>query len=113
VSRTDLGAPAKPVLPESEVARRVLLLAELQAALDALGAQAVLVRNRRIVLRDEGSDLGSSGPTDPQLHIFLGDGSEIATTDGTQYEFTTAQAHPADDPQAAAGSILGRLHAHR
>lgn len=110
MSPTDLNAPAKPVLPESEAARRVLLLTELQAALDALGVQAVLARNRRIVLRAEGSSLGASGPTDPQLHIFLDDGTEIATTDGTRYHFTTAQAHPASDPQAAAASLASRLH---
>jgi transcriptional regulator with XRE-family HTH domain len=49
----------------------------------------------------------------PQLHIFLADSTEVATTDGTQYEFITVQAHPADDPQAAAASILGHLHACR
>jgi hypothetical protein len=110
---TASNAAARPVLAESEVARRVTLLAKLQAALAALDVQAVLVRNRRIVLRAEGCSFRSSGPTDPQLHIFLDDDTEIATTDGTRYEFTTTQPHPASDPQAAAASLLGRLHAHQ
>lgn len=106
-------AAAPPILPDAEVARRVALLAELQAALDALGVQAVLVRNRRIVLRAAGSGREPCGPTDPQLHIFLRDGTEIATTDGALYEFSTGPTHPVSDPQAAADSLVSRLHLHR
>lgn len=104
--------PARPVLAESEVTRRLMLLVELQAALAAHGVQSLLVRNRRIVLRAQGSGLEPSGPTDPQLHIFVGDGTQIATTDGARYEFTTGPAHPASDPQAAAASIASRLRIH-
>jgi hypothetical protein len=113
-AKTDTAsARDQPVLPAAEVTRRVTLLAELQDAFTAHDVQAVLVRNRRIVLRATGTGLEPSGPTNPQLHVFLGDGTEIATTDGTQYEFTTGPAHLIGDPQAAATSLLGRLPAHR
>lgn len=104
------GTADQPIISDAEVTRRVALLAELQAALGAAGVQALLVRNRRIVLRSAGTGREPSGPTDPQLHIFLDDGTEIATTDGTRYEFTTGPAHPATDPQAAVDSLTGRLH---
>lgn len=103
----------RTILREAEVIRRLTLLTELQAALAALGIQSLLVRNRRLVLRSAGNSLEPSGPTDPQLHIFGNDGTEIATTDGTNYEFSTCPAHPADDPQAAAASLYGHLHLHR
>lgn len=110
---TTPNTAVRPVLAESEVTRRVMLLAELQAALDALGIQAVLVRNRRLVLRAAGSGLEPSGPTDPQLHIFADDGTEIASIDGARYEFSAGPSCPADDPQAAAASLACLLHVHR
>ena len=99
----------QPVLPDAEVARRVTLLADLQAALTALKVQSVLARNHRLVLLSAGNGPEPSGPTSPQLHIFFDDGTVIATTDGTRYEFTAAPARPAGDPQAAAASLLNRL----
>src|SRR5215467_7081154 len=104
---------ARPVLTDAEATRHVMLLAELQAALATRGMQSLLVRNRRLVLRAEGSGLEPSGPTDPQLHVYADDGTEIATTDGARYEFTTGPACPAGDPQAAAASLASRLHVHR
>jgi hypothetical protein len=50
----DTILPATSVLPGHEVQRRVALLAELQRALEAEGIQAVLVTNRRLVLRSVG-----------------------------------------------------------
>ncbi len=100
----------QPVLAQSEVTSRVTLLAELQAALAALGIQSVLVRNRRLVLRSAGNGMEPSGPTNPQLHVFAPGGTQIATTDAARYEFTTGPACPADDPQAAAVSLRDRLH---
>lgn len=105
--------PARPILDESEVIQRVMLLAELQVALVARGMQSLLVRNRRIVLRSAGTGLEPSGPTNPQLHIFQDDGTEIATTDGTRYEFATRLVHPVADPQAVAESLASHSHAHR
>lgn len=104
--------PGKTILHEAEVIRRVTLLTELQAALDALGIQSLLARNRRIVLRSAGNGMEPSGPTNPQLHVFAADGTEIATTDGELYEFSTYPACPADDPQAAAASLTGYLRIH-
>lgn len=104
---------ARPILDEPEVTRRVLLLAELQGALAAHGVRSLLVRNRRIVLRSAGTGLERSGPTDPQLHVYTADATEIVTTDGTLYEFSAGPAHPAADPQAAAASLTDRLHARR
>lgn len=99
-----LSTPARPVLPESEATLRVTLLAELQSALAAPGIQSVLVRNRRLVLRASGP-WEPSGPTEPHLHVFLADGTEKVTTDGTKYHFTSGPAYPADDPQAAAADL--------
>lgn len=113
MSKIASDMPGKTILPEAEVIRRVALLTELQGALAALGIQSLLVRNRRLVLRSAGNGLEPSGPTDPQLHVFADDGTEIATTDGALYEFTTCPAHSADDPQAAAASLSGRLRIHR
>jgi hypothetical protein len=50
------------------------------------------------------------GPTNPQLHIFLDDSTEIATTAGATYEFADGPACPVSDPRAAAASIRNRLH---
>lgn len=110
---TTASTATRPVLSGTEATRRVALLAELKAALDALGVQAVLARNRRLVLRGDGSPLTASGPTDPQLYVFLGDDAEIVTTDGNRYEFTTALPCPIGDPQAAAASLATRLHLDR
>ena len=43
--------PREPILTEAEVARRMSLLAELQAALTAQGIRCVLARNHRLVLQ--------------------------------------------------------------
>ncbi|HXP20789.1 MAG TPA: hypothetical protein VN840_14190, partial [Streptosporangiaceae bacterium] len=48
-----------------------------------------------------------SGPTDPQLHIFTPDGTDIATTRGSTYHFASGHAHPADDPSRAARHATG------
>jgi hypothetical protein len=101
--------PSKTVLHETEVIRRVTLLTELQAALAALGIQSMLVRNRRLVLRSASSGLERSGPTDPQLHVFADDGTEIVTTDGALYQFSGGPACLVSDPSAAAAGLASRL----
>jgi hypothetical protein len=54
------------VLTDAYATSRRLLLAELQAALNAIGVRSVLAGNRRLVLRYEQDHYEPSGPTDPQ-----------------------------------------------
>lgn len=55
-----------PLLDEPEAARRVLLLAELKAALAEQGTRSVLARNHRLVLRyNDPPPLEPSGLTNP------------------------------------------------
>lgn len=99
-------ATATPILDEAEAARRILLLAELQAALSALGVQSVRAGRHRLVLRyNNPPPLLPSGPTDPTLHIFGPANTLIATTDGTIYRLDDGQESPASDPAAAAAAI--------
>lgn len=100
-----VSTPAPPVLEDAEVACRVTLLAELQAALAAREIQSVLVRNRRLVLRTAGTGLERSGPTEPQLHVYLAGGADVVTTDRTSYQFASGAAYRADDPCVAAAAI--------
>lgn len=65
------------------------------------------------MLRSAGSGLERSGPTNPQLHVFAADGTEIATTDGARYQFSACPAHPASDPQAAAAGLSATLGMQR
>ncbi len=83
----------------------MLLLADLQAALAALGVRSVLARNHRLVLQYNVSPYRPSGLTDPTLHIFCPDGTGIASTDGTTYRLDIGQEYPASDPAAAASVI--------
>ena len=98
-----------PVLSVEQAVHRAELLADLQSALAAHGLDSVLVRNRRLVLRSGGRRMDPSGPTDPQLHIFVPDGKDIATSDGADYHFLSGPVHPADDPCGAA-SALGAVN---
>jgi hypothetical protein len=103
-----LSDPAPPILKDAEVARRVTLLTTLQAALAAEGVQSVLVRNRRLVLRAAGSGLEPSGPTDPRLHMYLANGADAVTTDGTSYQLASGPVYPADNPRAVAATVRSR-----
>jgi len=52
--------------------------------------------------------------TDPQLHIFVPDGSDIVTivtTDGRTFNLASGRQCPADDPAAAATFIRNGQHA--
>jgi hypothetical protein len=96
---------ACPVLTDDEVARRVTLLAELQAAPADLGVQSVLARRHKIVLRAEDSWRASS-QTDPQLHVFGDNATDVVTTDGAAYQFASGRTGPVGDPRATAASVL-------
>jgi hypothetical protein len=57
---------ATPILDDAEVARRKLLLAELQAALAGPGVRCILAGRQRLVLRySEPPPHAPSGPADP------------------------------------------------
>lgn len=99
-----------PVLDDSEVADRLLLLAELQAALAGLGVRCVVASRHRLVLRyNDPPPLAPSGPTSPTLHIFAPDGTRTAATDGAVYRLDDGREFPAADPAAAAASIRRAL----
>ena len=102
--------PGTPILAQAEVTRRMLLLAELQGALEAQEIHSVLARNHRLVLLYNRVPSGPSGMTDPQLHILAPDGTDIATTDGTTYRLASGQEYPAADPAAAAALIRHGQH---
>jgi hypothetical protein len=104
-------APGTAILAQAEVSRRVLLLAELQAALAAQQIDSVLARNHRLVLQYNRVPSGPSGMTDPQLHIFAPDGTDITTTDGRTFNLASGEKCPADDPAAAATFIRHGQHA--
>lgn len=99
------------VLAKDEASRRVLLLAELQAAFTALGVRCVLARKHRLVLRYNQGPCGPSGPVNPELHVFAGDGTDIATTNGATYSLASGGQYPADDPAATAAVVLARTRA--
>ncbi len=100
-----------PILAQAEVARRMLLLAELQGPLAAIGLRSVLARNHRLVLQYNCIPSGASGMTDPQLHIFAADGSDVVTTDGRTFNLASGGQCPASDPAAAATFICHFQHA--
>lgn len=104
--RTGTVTDNAPILDEDEVQRRKMLLAELQAALMALGIQGVLASHRQLVLRyNDPPPLAPSGPTSPTLHLFGPDGARVATTDGTAYQVDDGRTFPISDPAAAAADI--------
>jgi len=106
------GAPEPltrpPILATDEASRRAALLADLQSVLAAQGVSSVLARHHRLVLGGGRNKCEPSGPTDPQLHIFTPDGTDIATTDARTYHFASGHAHPADDPAHAARHATGK-----
>ena len=101
-------SPRELILADADVARRMILLAVLQDALAALGVRSILARNHRLVLQYSRVPSGPSGQTDPQLHIFAPDGTDIATTDGSTYNLASGEKCPAGDPASAATLITTR-----
>ena len=96
----------RPILADDQVARRMRLLRDLQAALARMGVHSVLARNHRLVLRwYSAGPFGPSGPTDPELHVFTPSGTAVATTDGTAYRLASGFNYPAADPAAAAAMV--------
>lgn len=98
------------ILESDEVDRRMLLLAGLQDALHGLGVTCYLARHQRLVLRYAEGPLEPSGPTNPQLHIFLTGSPQSVTTDGACYRLGKRE-FPVSDPAAAAGDMRRLLGA--
>jgi len=97
--------PDALILDEAEVARRKLLLAELQAALTGAGLQCTLTCRHRLVLRySDEPPHAPSGPTDPALHVF-GRIPDVITTNGTCYRLRNGQEFPISDHSALAAAI--------
>ena len=94
-----------PILPPSEAERRLVLLGKLQIVLAAHKLDSVLARNHRLVLHGDCNTWRLSGLTDPQLHIFAPDGTDIATTDGNTYKLANGDPYPGGDPAAVADFI--------
>jgi hypothetical protein len=106
----DPSSPQPPILSEAQVSRRMILLAELQAALETLGIGCVLARRHRLVLRyNDPPPLAPSGPVSPTLHIFTPGGTRTAGTDGTTYRLDDGREFPVADAAAAATSICRAL----
>ena len=102
--------PGQPILSPDEADRRLRRLAQLQASLTGRGVRCLLARRHRLVLLSNGGGRsGPSGLTNPQLHIFLDDGTRVATTDGTRYLLDGSQRSSGGDPLAAADHILRRV----
>jgi len=102
----DTPTPLTPsILEDQDAVRRLLVLADLQAALADAGIQAVLARNHRLVLRYSQAPLDPSGLTNPALHIFGPAGKRVATTDGITYRLDDGQEFPVTDPAALAAHI--------
>jgi hypothetical protein len=108
VSETTENPPGDLILGEAEVARRMLLLAELHGALEAEGVRCVLARIHRLVMRSNDCPCKPSGLADPQLHVFLPGGTGVVTTDGTTYRLAGGEEFAVADP-AAAASVICRL----
>jgi hypothetical protein len=108
--KTNPSAGQPPIIEEREAARRMLILTELQAALTATGIRSILARNHRLILRYNQTPCAPSGLTDPQLHIFSPEGTDIATTDGTSFSLASGPQYPAASPIAAATNIRHGHH---
>lgn len=105
---TSEKASGTPILEDAEVARRKLLLAELQSALDASEIACVLAGRQRLVLRfNDPPRQPRSGPTDPSLHI-LNNARTVVTTDGSSYRLSDGHDFPISDVTAVA-AVIRRL----
>ncbi len=104
-SRSATPPLGPPIIDEPEAAHRLLLLGQLQAALKIRHVRSVLARNHRLVLRYNTSPCPPSGLTDPQLHIFAPNRTDITTTDGIAYLLASGSCYPAANPDEAAEAI--------
>jgi hypothetical protein len=96
---------ATPILDAAEVAKRKLLLAELQAALSDSGIPCVVAGRQRLVLRySDPPPQAPSGPTDPMLHV-LGEAQDVVTTDGACYRLSDGREFSIREIAAAAAAI--------
>lgn len=98
-------ATREPILPEAEVARRQLQLADLRAALASAGIDSTLAGRHRLVLRYGEGRCEPSGPIDPQLHVFLTGGTVVVTTDGTSYHLPGGVTSSTSDSAVAAAAL--------
>lgn len=104
MEQTNPAREPGPVLAVAEAQRRADLLGVLKDALAERSVESLLVTRRRIVLRAKRA-AGPSGPTDPALYVFSGDGStNIVTTDGTDYHLPCG-VHPVDDLGAVVAAV--------
>ncbi len=103
---------AAPILAPAEITRRLLMLVELQGALAAQGIHSVLARTHRLVLQYNYSGCEPSGPTDPELHIFIPGGliDTVATADGSVYSLVGTERCSVSDPSAAVAVIAQPRH---
>ncbi len=65
----------------------------------------------RLVLQYNRSPCEPSGLTNPHLHIFGPDGTDIATTDGTTFSLASGPEYPTAEPAAAVNAIRHGQHA--
>src|ERR1700722_7850255 len=102
---SQLPVSRTPLLADAEVGRRLVLLSQLQAALDPLGIRCLLARNHRLVLRYNDAPCQPSGMTDPRLHIFTSAGTLVAATNGTTYRLDDGAEFPVSDPADVAALL--------
>jgi hypothetical protein len=101
-----LSRPPRPILDDSEVSKRKLLLAELQAVLAESGVRSVVAGNRRLVLRYNDAHLhGPSGKTDPELHVLFRR-HNVVTTDGARYRLRDGRQFPVSERAAVAAALV-------
>jgi hypothetical protein len=58
-----------------------------------------------LILYGDRCTWASSGLTNPLLHIFAAEGTDIATTDGNTYKLASGVQYPSDDPAAVAADV--------
>ena len=91
------------ILDDGEVAKRKMLLAELQAAMEVSGIRSVVTGNHRLVLRYNEPGPQPSGPTDPELRVLAP--ASTVTTDGSTYRLRDGRTFPVSDKPAAVLAI--------
>ena len=93
------------VLDEAEVAKRRMLLTELQAVLATSGIRCVVAGRQRLVLRySEPPPHALSGPVDPALYV-LSPAENVVTTECACYRLRDGREFPVTDRVAVAAAI--------
>jgi hypothetical protein len=102
----EMSASPEPraILTAAAVQNRVDLLGAMKEALAARSVESVLVTRRTIVLRPKAPAI-LSGPTDPELYVWVASGLDVVTTDGTQYRSASGYVHPGRDADEAVASV--------